>query len=186
MAKNPNPYGPQALTVQEATNVAAQRKLLRSIPTCSTEDTSTAGDVLVLSTELENAVLQPGGCSKLEYVGLYNHKDTTCDVDIVFTAKQVELTDAISEAVGNSSTWTETLAKSSNFLGVARLDVSDTEVNLINGLFSGFGMNSQIETSGIYLQAEENVTSVYFSVIDRTGSIEFGANDLEFLFGVQY
>ena len=184
--KKPAVYGPNAMTVQEATNSISQRKVIRVIPTTSTEDTSSAGDVLVLSTEIPNATLRPGGCSKLEYIGLYNHKDTTCDVDVVFTAKQVELTDGISNAVGNTSTWTEALAKSSNFLGVARMDVSDSEVDFINGLFSSFGTNSQIETPSIFLQSEENSTSVYFSVIDRTGSIEFGADDLEFIFGVTY
>ena len=35
-------------------------------------------------------------------------------------------------------------------------------------------------------QASENSTSIYFAGIDRTGSVDFGADDLEFIFHVEY
>ena len=61
---------------------------------------------------------------------------------------------------------------------VISIDVSATEVDLINGLTS-----FNAPTNGIMLQAAEGSTSVYFSGIDRTGA---DVDDLQFIFHIEY
>ena len=51
-------------TVAEATSKMAQRTVVRVTPTRSTTAYAD-GDVLFLTTEIPNAVLESGGCSKL-------------------------------------------------------------------------------------------------------------------------
>ena len=71
-------------SVQEATNLMSQRKVIRVTPTLQAGATD-AGDVAFNGTEIPNAVLAAGGCSKLMRVDIVNYSDTTCDFDIVFT-----------------------------------------------------------------------------------------------------
>ena len=176
------------MTVQEATNSMAQRRVVRVTPTMDAGTAYAAADVLFNSTEIPNAVLRPGGCSKLQLVALHNHKDATCDLDIVFTQKQVNL-GTINDAVGSGSLWTETLSKGAKVLGHMHMDVSDNELDLINSLLHTAAITPATTVIGaqqLFLQAEEDSTSVYFSAIDRTGSIDFGADDLEFIFHIEY
>ena len=58
------------------------------------------------------------------------------------------------------------------------VDVSATEIDLINGLTS-----YDAQTNGILLQASAGSTSVYFSGVDRTGA---DVDDLEFIFHIEY
>ena len=187
MAKNPNPYGPQALTVQEATNAMAQRRVIRVIPTLDNGTAYTQHDVLFDSTEIPDAVLQPGGCSKLMRVSIHNHMDTTCDIDLVFTQNQANL-GTLNGVAGSGSLWTEALAKASKVLGGMQIDSDDNEMDLVNSLL--IATPGSLAASGpqypMLLQASENSTSVYFAGMDRTGGIDFGANDLEFIFHIEY
>lgn len=158
------------------------------IPTIATSSSS-SGDVLCLTTEIPHAIGSRGSASLLKSISIYNHKDTTCDFDIVFMKNKVDMTDAAGSAVGNNSTWTEALAKSAGVLGHLEIDVSDSEINLINGLmYSSSNVNSAHGTKPLdmVITADSGSTSIYFAVIDRTGSISFGDNDLEFVFGFQY
>ena len=172
MAKNPNPYGPQALTVQEATNLTAQRRVIRVSPTLQAAATET-GDVAWNGTEIPNAVLVPGGCSKLVRMQVAMYDDTTCDLDIIFT--QNTATIGTVDAVISIS---DADLKTAKLLGIIVLDASVTAVDLINGLTS-----YDAPTNGIFLQASKNSTSVYFSGIDRTGA---DLDDLEFIFHIEY
>ena len=56
--------GINKLTVQEATNQIAQRKVIRVIPTIETAEYE-SGDVIFNSVAIPNAVMREGGCSKL-------------------------------------------------------------------------------------------------------------------------
>ena len=167
------------------------RKVIRVIPTLST-DAYADNDVLFDSTEIPNAVSRPGGTSSLVRIEIHNHLDTTLDMDLVFTENQANL-GTINEDAGTDSLWTETLAKASNLLGHARIDMSDSEIDLVNSLLSStnlgaptIGATSQPAGSRLFLQAAENSTSVYFAGMDRTGGLTFGANDLEFIFHIEY
>ena len=172
MAKNPNPYGPQALTVQEATNLTAQRRVIRVSPTLQAAATD-AHDVAWNGTEIPNAVLVPGSCSKLVRMQVAMYDDTTCDLDIIFTQNTATI-----GSVDAGITISDADLKTAKLLGIIVLDESATSVNLINGLTS-----YDAPTNGILLQASEDSTSVYFSGIDRTGA---DLDDLEFIFHIEY
>ena len=162
--------------------------IVRVIPTLDAGTAYAQHDVLFASTEIPNAVPSRGGISKLVRIDLYNHKDTTCDIDLIFTQNQANL-GTLNSAVGSGSLWTETLVKSAKFLGSVSWDVSDSEVDLINGITS-----TAVEASSanighhmpMLVQSTGGSTSIYFAGIDRTGSIDFGADDLEFIFHFEY
>ena len=125
--------------------------------------------------------------SGLLYINVVNHEDNACDIDLVFTGKQVH-PGTINEAVGSGSLWTKALAKGANILGSIDHDVGDVQVDLINSL-----MYTGLDTGAIsgsplpiFLQAEENSTSVYFFGVDRTGSLTFEDGDFEFIFHIEY
>ena len=160
--------------------------IVRVTPTLDEGTAYAAHDVLFASTEIPNAVPSRGGISKLVRIDLYNHKDTTCDIDLVFTQNQANL-GTINEAVGSGSLWTEALVKSAKVLGCVNWDVSDSEIDLINGLTSTDVEGAQIgKHMPMLAQASGGSTSIYFAGIDRTGSIDFGADDLEFIFHFEY
>ena len=172
MAKNPNPYGPQALTVQEATNLTAQRRVIRVSPALQAAATD-QHDVAWNGTEIPNAVLVPGGCSKLVRMQVAMYDDTTCDFDIIFTQNTATI-GTVDAAISIS----DADLKTAKLLGIIVLDESATSVDLVNGLTS-----YDAPTNGILLQASEGSTSVYFSGIDRTGA---DLDDLEFIFHIEY
>ena len=172
MAKNPNPYGPQALTVQEATNLTAQRRVIRVSPALQAAATD-QHDVAWNGTEIPNAVLVPGGCSKLVRMQVAMYDDTTCDLDIIFTQNTATI-GTVDAAISIS----DADLKTAKLLGIIVLDESATSVDLVNGLTS-----YDAPTNGILLQASEDSTSVYFSGIDRTGA---DLDDLEFIFHIEY
>ena len=172
MAKNPNPYGPQALTVQEATNLTAQRRVIRVSPALQAAATD-AHDVAWNGTEIPNAVLVPGGCSKLVRMQVAMYDDTTCDLDIIFTQNTATI-----GTVDSAISISDADLKTAKLLGIIVLDESATSVDLVNGLTS-----YDAPTNGILLQASEDSTSVYFSGIDRTGA---DLDDLEFIFHIEY
>ena len=172
MAKNPNPYGPQALTVQEATNLTAQRKVIRVSPALQAAAID-QHDVAWNGTEIPNAVLVPGGCSKLVRMQVAMYDDTTCDLDIIFTQNTATI-GTVDAAISIS----DADLKTAKLLGIIVLDESATSVDLVNGLTS-----YDAPTNGILLQASEDSTSVYFSGVDRTGA---DLDDLEFIFHIEY
>ena len=172
MAKHPNPYGPQALTVQEATNLTAQRRVIRVTPSLQAAATD-AHDVAWNGTEIPNAVLVPGGCSKLVRMQVAMYDDTTCDLDIIFTQNTATI-----GTVDSAISISDADLKTAKLLGIIVLDESATSVDLVNGLTS-----YNAPTNGILLQASEDSTSVYFSGIDRTGA---DLDDLEFIFHIEY
>jgi hypothetical protein len=167
-----------------------ERRVIRVTPTLDAGTAYASDDVLFDSTEIPNAVMYKGGCSKLIRLEVYNHKDVTCDFDLIFTQNQANL-GTINNPVGSGALWTEALVKAAKVLGALAIDVSDSQIDLINGLIaSALGTaNAELgypSQGPIFLQAAEDSTSVYFAGIDRTGSIDFGADDLEFIFHIEY
>ena len=174
-------YGPNAMTVQEATNSMAQRKVIRVSPTFQAAATD-SGDVAFNSTEIPNAVIRPGGCSKLVRLEIVNYSDTTCDFDLIFTQNSATI-GTVDSAVSIS----DADLKTAKVLGSMFVDASDTEIDLINMLISqaaraGTATVNQ-QSDGLLLQASEDQTSVYFAGIDRTGA---DVDDLEFIFHIEY
>ena len=169
--------GLHELSIQEATNATAQRKVVRVSPTLQAAATD-ANDVMFNGTEIPNATLKPGGCSRLLRLEIVNYSDTTCDIDLVFTENAVTL-----GTVDAAVSITDADLKTAKVLGVAEIDVSVTEVDLINMLTVSEGRERTVGVNGLMLQASKDSTSVYFAGIDRTGA---DVDDLEFIFHIEY
>ena len=75
------------LTVQEATNQIAQRKSIRVTPTVVAGETAD-NDVMFDATEIPNAVLRNGGCSKLSAITIIDKDSEQVDMDIIFMQVQ--------------------------------------------------------------------------------------------------
>ena len=179
--------GLSEFTVKEATNLIAQRKVIRVTPVLDAGTSYTQHDVLFDSTEIPNAVLVPGGCSKLVRLDVYNHKDSAVDMDIVLTENQANL-GTMNSAVASGSLWTETLVKAAGVLGFFQDTATDMDIDLINGQLGHISSdtNHLVGYVPMLLQAASDSTSVYFAGVDRTGSVDFGADDLEFIFHIEY
>ena len=110
-------------------------------------------------------------------------------MDLVFTENQANL-GTLNSAVASGSLWTEALVKAAGVLGAISVDVSATEIDLINGLLAQGAVKGTVAydnlSQGMFLQAAAGSTSAYFAGIDRTGGIDFGADDLEFIFHIEY
>jgi hypothetical protein len=169
------------MTVQEATNKMAQRRVIRVSPTLQAAATD-AGDVAWNSTEIPNAVLRPGGCSRLTLLQVVNYTYTTCDFDILFTQNSATI-GTVDSAVSIS----DDDLKTAKLLATIKYDDSESQVDGINWLTSTASFVGAASygnpSDGILLQASENSTSVYFAGIDRTGA---DVDDLEFIFHIEY
>ena len=155
-------------------------KVIRVTPTLST-DAYSGNDVLFTTTEIPNAVLGLGGCSKLLGVTLLNEDDAANDIDLVFMQVDKDL-GTINAAVGSGSLWTNDLAKAAKVLGILQIDHSDNDVDLVNNLvWSSFKSGPSEANSGnnlpMLLQAESDSTSVYVQAIVRDGTPDFAAAD---------
>lgn len=164
------------------------RAVIRVTPTL-TAGSYSSNDVLCTTTEIPNAVLIKGGCSKLLGVTLLNESDAPNDIDLVFMQVDKDL-GTINEPVGSGSLWTNALAKEAKVLGVMQIDHSDGDVDLINNLvWSSFKSGPSEANSGnnlpMLLQAESDSTSVYFGAVSRGGPTT-AADDYEFIFHIEY
>ena len=189
MAGNKNPYGPNVMTVQEATNQIAQRRIIRVTPTLNEDVAYGSGDVLFNATEIPKAVIRPGGCSKLITFSMLNSNYDILDIDFVFMQVSTEL-GTINAAVGSGGLWTDSLAKAAKVIGHFNLDGSDADCGLVaNRLYTASAhVGSSVATQlPILLQAEEDSTSVYVAGILRDQTPTFTeVDDIDLMFHIEY
>ena len=166
-----------------------QRTQIVVTPTL-TESAIGAGDVLINSQEIPNAVLVPGGCSLLRGITLVDYDDDAKDLTLVFTQNS-----ATWAAVNSVPTLNAAGIKAANVLGAVTLDRSDIDqTDIINAKvdlyteMAGGGSTDDTSTGAgfipVFLQAASKSTSVYFSII--TAANTWGASDLEFHFNIEY
>ena len=165
-------------------NSISKYSVIRVTPTL---DTSAYGDneVLFNATEIPNAVLGNGGCSKLISVSIVSQNTTMVDMDIVFMQVTKNL-GTINAAVDISDANLE----AAKMLGYVSLDGSNSGISLVNGILyttaAGAEGTTQLDRSfPILLQAESNSTSIYFSAILRDQTPTYAADDLDFVFHIE-
>ena len=179
------------LTVQEATNQTAQRKSIRVTPTVVAGETAD-NDVMFNATEIPNAVLGKGSCSKLIGITIINKDDEQHDFDIILM--QVQTNFGTADAVSDI---TDANLQASKVIGVLPITWVDGQIVFAqdSGSASIYTASSQLRgaqstsTSALplLLQAEDDSTSVYFTAIANGAAIDFAAvDDLEFVFHVEY
>ena len=160
-------------------------KVIRVTPTLST-DAYANGDVLFTTTEIPNAVIGNGGCSKLISVSIVSQNTTLVDMDIVFMQESTNL-GTINAAVDIADSDLE----AAKMLGYVSLDGSNSGISLVNSVLfttaAGAEGTTQLDRSfPILLQAEDDSTSVYFSAILRDQTPTYAADDLDFMFHIEY
>ena len=165
-------------------NSISKYSVIRVTPTL---DTSAYGDndVLFNATEIPNAVLGNGGCSKLISVSIVSQNTTMVDMDIVFMQVTKNL-GTINAAVDISDANLE----AAKMLGYVSLDGSNSGISLVNSILyttaAGAEGTVQLDRSfPILLQAESNSTSIYFSAILRDQTPTYAADDLDFVFHIE-
>ena len=165
-------------------NSISKYSVIRVTPTL---DTSAYGDneVLFNATEIPNAVLGNGGCSKLISVSIVSQNTTMVDMDIVFMQVTKNL-GTINAAVDISDANLE----AAKMLGYVSLDGSNSGISLVNSILyttaAGAEGTTQLDRSfPILLQAESNSTSIYFSAILRDQPPTYAADDLDFVFHIE-
>ena len=167
-------------------NNYSKYSVIRVTPTMDAGTAYADDDVLFNSTEIPNAVIGKGGCCRLVAAYLHNHKDASFNFDLVFTENQVNL-GTINDAVGSGSLWTEALAKASGVIGFLETESGDNDINLINSQLVHLNHDATaVGDMPMLWQAASDSTSIYFAGIDRTGGTDFGADDLEFIFHIEY
>ena len=165
-------------------NSISKYSVIRVTPTL---DTSAYGDndVLFNATEIPNAVLGNGGCSKLISVSIVSQNTTMVDMDIVFMQVTKNL-GTINAAVDISDANLE----AAKMLGYVSLDGSNSGISLVNSILyttaAGAEGTTQLDRAfPILLQAESNSTSIYFSAILRDQTPTYAADDLDFVFHIE-
>ena len=159
--------------------------IVRVTPDCST-DTDTDGDIICNSTEIPGAVSNRGGTAILRAVSYVNYNDTDADIDLIFMENQVNLGTA-----GAAISVADSVVASAKLTGFVHMDASDGDSDLINSIFAQYGV-SHSQNTGFHstlpmmIKAGDNSTSVYFTAIDRSGSLSFAADGLEFIFHIEY
>tara|TARA_Y100000401_G_C8321127_1_gene225322 strand:+ start:504 stop:998 length:495 start_codon:yes stop_codon:yes gene_type:complete len=155
-------------------------RVIRVTPTIETSE-YTAGDVLFNSTEIPNAVYGKGGCSRLVGFGMTDYSDQlTNDLHMRFTTKQQNM-GTRNSAVSIS----DADLKTAGLLGHYPVAVATFDMDNTNSKSIFFGETSTSQVAEIFLQADTNSTSVYFTAV-TAGTITYtAADDLEFWFLIQ-
>lgn len=158
-------------------------EVIRVTPTI-TADSVGAGEVLFTTTEIPNAVLGNGGCSKLIGVWVLSQSGAVqADISLVFMENNTSI-GSLNEAPNIS----DPDAEAANFLGaITNIDASNTDVDL--GGVKILGGGTQLGQSSVaipmLLQAAAGSTSVYFAGLAKQAADYEAADDLDFIFHIQ-
>ena len=161
-----------------------RRRIIRVTPTLST-DAYAQGDVLFVATEIPNAVMGNGECSKLVAAFCLSQVHGNADdFDVYFTEANTALgtinataniSDGDMEAIG--------------LCGIMKVDADvavtqQLDTSNVNQLIS---LNGTLASQPLLLQASGGSTSLYFqAVITSTTTPTYAADDLDFIFHIEY
>ena len=186
MAGNRKSRGLNNYTVQEATNLISQRKIIRlnpSIPQAS----HSANDVIFNNIEIPISVPFNGGISKLEWITCYCIDDSAnLDITLVFHQKSGENLGTVGSGGSISGADFHALKP----LGVNNFDSSDNQDDLGAVVIGTTGLGASSAAAGnnqIYLQAESDSRSVYMgSLLISTHNFDQQADSVHIVLGIKY
>jgi len=151
-------------------------KIIRVTPTLST-DAYAGGDVAFTATEIPNAVVGLGGCSKIINAYVMDQDRDTYDLDVIFTEKNT--------AIGTINATADINDANMEAIGLCGMCRFKTDVAFIGGIdevrilrWSEMVADSERTSAGpILIQAEDDSTSVFISGIFSSGTPTFAAAD---------
>tara|TARA_R110002020_G_scaffold223840_5_gene433059 strand:- start:2410 stop:2916 length:507 start_codon:yes stop_codon:yes gene_type:complete len=158
-------------------------EVIRVTPTITAASVD-AGEVLFTTTEIPNAVLGNGGCSKLMGVWIVSQSGAVQkDISLVFMENNTSIGD-----VNTTPDISDPDAEAVNFLGaITNIDAGNTDVDL--GGVKILGGGTQLGQSSVaipmLLQAAAGSTSVFFAGLAKEASDYEAADDLDFIFHIQ-
>lgn len=160
-------------------------QIIRVTPTLDT-NAYAQGDVLFTATEIPNAVIGKGGCSKLITAYLFDKNDQDIDITFVFTQGNTAL-----GTINATADISDADLLANNICGTSKVDHSETTS-------SGFIDNSRIaqfinmagngdQTSMLlFLQAANDSTSVYVQgIITSASTPTYAADDIQLIFHIE-
>lgn len=163
-----------------------RRKIIRVTPTLDTS-TYAAGDVIFNSVEIPNAVREEGGCSKLVAAFLHSNNTDNLLFEMIFTENA-----ATFGTVNATANISDGDLRTANVLGYISCESADDTTNYIDlseiKRIHDNRSDANADSPGfspIFLQAASNSTSVYFAVLGGS-SIAYAADDLQFIFHIEY
>ena len=161
-------------------------KIIRVTPTLDT-NAYAQGDVLFTATEIPQAVLGNGGCSKL--VGAYVFDKSNSDSDIFFVWTEgntalgtINATADISDAdlLANNICG---LTKLDNDAGTSSGHIDNSKIHQMAPASLGGENNDNL----VFLQAADDSTSVYVQgILTSSTTPTFAAADLQLILHIQY
>ena len=161
------------------------RAIIRVTPTLTAASAYASGDVLFTATEIPNAVLGNGGCSRLLSFFVLDQAKQTFDAQFYFSENNTAL--GTRDATANIS---DADLEGLNLNGVMYMDLSaaqtadlDTaQVSQVMGLHGG---SESYEP--MLIQAAAGSTSVYVQAIITNGTPTFPeASDLDLILHIEY
>ena len=164
-------------------NTVSNFEVIRVTPTITAASVG-AGEVLFTTTEIPNAVLGNGGCSKLIGVLVLSQSGAVQkDISLVFLQKNTSI-----GTVNETPSISDPDAEAANFLGaITNIDAGNTDVDL--GGVKILGGGTQLGQSSVaipmLLQAEGDSTSVFFAGIAKEAADYEAADDLDFIVHIQ-
>ena len=164
-------------------NTISDFEVIRVTPTIDTNAYG-AGEVLFTTTEIPNAVLGNGGCSKLLGVWVLSQSGAVQkDISLVFMQNSTSI-----GTVNSAPSISDPDAEAVNILGtIPNIDAGNTDVDL--GGVKIFGGGTQLGQSSVaipmLLQASGNSTSVYFAGLAKEAATYEAVDDLDFIFHIQ-
>jgi hypothetical protein len=160
-------------------------EIIRVTPTLST-DAYAQGDVLFTATEIPNAVIGNGGCSKLVAAYIFDKSDGSDDITFVFSEGNTAL--GTINATANISD-ADLLAN--NICGTCRLD---NDVASSGSYIDNSKIHQMIPMSGsgennddlMLLQAANDSTSVYVqSILTSSTTPTYADGDIQLILHIQ-
>jgi hypothetical protein len=151
------------------------------------------------ATEIPNATLRKGGCSRLEGLTIIDKDNEQVDMEIIFMQVQTNFSvDGSGDGQIAAPNITDANLQAAKVLGSFTVDWTDLHVTFSQNsgdatIFSGtqfknIGNVSDSQPLPIFLQAADDSTSVYFTaIVADTNNADFDAvDDLEFVFRIEY
>ena len=162
------------------TSYLEKYQIIRVTPTLDAGTAYGAGEVLFNPTEIPNAVIGLGGCSKLMGITIIDQDDNAdMDIDLIFMTVSKNL-----GTINGAPNITDDNIELARILGIVKIDSSDNSIDLVASKiysFSGATGNAASHPLPMILEAADDSTSVYVAAITQVTPDFAAADDLDII-----
>ena len=166
--------------------VKQAKTIIRVSPTLDT-NAYAQNDVLFVATEIPNAVIEKGGCSKLVAMYIIDKSNTDSDIDFYFSEGNTAL-----GTINATANITDANLVNNNICGVARLDANQASVGgaLDNArIFQVMPLTGTSEDSNatMLLQSASDKKSVFVQAILTSATTPtYADGDIQLILHLEY